>query len=208
MIPSPSWYIDLFDYKLWKQGAQILLAETPIFIIKIQTKCTGDLMGKNLVYKQLPGTHLTVNRGLSREVVKNTNSNHQIQQSHLLEKKSSCLHINYFFFKHKKYGLFFIHFHCSSVILTSLTNPMTHLIGISWRLTENNDSNHQTQQFLRPKHYFFHTYTQAFSTPSVYEQSKDIFSLGRYVMITTFLFQLHICSQFHNHLTPRLLIKE
>ncbi len=186
MIPSPSWYIYLFDYKLWKQGAQILLAETPIFIIKMQTKCTGDLMVKNLVYKQLPGTHLTVNRGLSTEVPKNTNSNHQIQQSHLLEKKSSCLHITFFLFNIKNTDFSLIHFHCSSAILTSLTNHMTHLIGISQSLTENNDSNHQTQQFLRPKHYFFHTYTQAFLTPSAYEQSKDIFSLGHYVMITTF----------------------
>jgi hypothetical protein len=69
-----------------------------------------------------------------------------------------------------------------------------------------NDSNHQTQQFHQPKHSFFHTYlhTSRFNTLCIWIESKDIFSLGCYVMITTFHYFFSYTSVHNFTITSQL----
>jgi hypothetical protein len=62
----------------------------------------------------------------------------------------------------------------SSKVLTNLPNPSSDLIGSSLKKTKKKNSNCQIQQFSLAMTFLLYTYTQAYSTPSVYQYVNTI----------------------------------
>jgi hypothetical protein len=151
-----------FDARYWKLHKfqiwwTIHIQQLCIFIfqIKVQKYCAKTLSVDSYC------AHWTVS---SHKIIKKTNSDHQIQQSHWHEKKIFKLTQTPIFLNIENNGLFLLDFHWSFKILTDLAKLIIHLTITSLKIIEKKIQTTKSNNFVAHNIFSLHLQPSLFNT--------------------------------------------